>query len=559
MNPHPVAYFSMEIAVREDMPTYAGGLGVLAGDTLRAAADAGLPITAITLLHRAGYYRQSLDADGTQHMRPESWSPEAVLEALDLRVALTLHGRRIVLRPWRYRIEGVGGTVPVYFLDTDLAENDPADRALCRQLYAPDPGARLRQEAVLGIGGVRVLRALGLASLQAYHMNEGHSALLAVELLREIAPEGTLGPDDVERVRERCVFTTHTPVPAGHDQFPTSVHEPVLGPLYVDLLHQAGCHTDHTLNLTHVALRMSRYVNGVAMRHGEVSRDLFPGYPVRSITNGVHAVTWVAAPMAALFDAEIPDWRRDNFQLRYALGISDGAVADAHRRSKATLLETVAERTGRRLDPGVFTIGFGRRAARYKRSALVFRDLGALRALARSGRRLQFVFGGKAHPADEDGRAAIRTVFEAARALGDEVPVVYVPDFDWHLASRFVAGVDLWLNTPRPPLEASGTSGMKAALNGVPSLSVLDGWWVEGHVEGVTGWAVGDGWHPGDADDGGHEAESIYRKLGEAILPCFYEDPARWRRIMRSTIALNGAFFNAQRMLEEYRSNAYGL
>lgn len=541
-----VAYFSMEIAVAAAIPTYSGGLGVLAGDVIRAAADAGYPMAGVTLLYREGYFRQHLD-HGRQHEEPQRWQPETVLTPLDPLVSVELSGREVRVRAWRYDAHGVDGTtVPVYFLDTDVEGNDDDAKALTRRLYGGDARYRLEQEALLGIGGVELLRALGHAGLTTYHMNEGHSALLVLALLER---EGTLG-----RARERCVFTTHTPVPAGHDRFEPDLVAEVLGPARAGALRDCAL-LDHdgTLNMTILALRGSRYANAVAMRHGEVSRAMFPDYDIAAITNGVHAATWAAPPLAALLDRRLPTWRRDNGALRQAVGIPLHELRAAHAEAKAAMVERIAATTGVRLDPHLFTIGIARRATAYKRVDLILSDFERLHAVARRGGGLQLVFAGKAHPRDYDGKAAIERICTAAGALGEGVRVVFVENYDMTWGGLITGGVDLWLNTPRPPLEASGTSGMKAAVNGVPSLSVLDGWWIEGAFEGVTGWSVDDvtGTHDGAT------AATLYRLLEETIVPLYAERSDAYLTVMRAAIALNGSYFNAQRMLAQYAHQAY--
>jgi glycogen phosphorylase len=554
-----IAYFSMEVGIDPSLPTYSGGLGILAGDTLRAAADLGVPMVGITLLHRKGYFRQHLDSSGNQSESPSEWSPEEILEPTEPRAAVTIEGRTVEVRAWRYTIRGIDGhVVPVFFLDTSLTDNGSWDQTLTDHLYGRDDHYRLCQEVVLGMGGVAMLRALGYRQVQSYHMNEGHSALLTLALLEEYAHNAGLpAPTDPEKeaVRRQCVFTTHTPVPAGHDKFSLGLVRQVLGKERADTLAAAGCCMDGMLNMTYLALSLSRYINGVAMRHGQISRDMFPNYPVNSITNGVHAVTWTAAPFQRLHDRYIPEWRNDHLYLRYAISIPLGEIRQAHSEAKRALLAEVERRSGIHLDPGVMTLGFARRASTYKRADLLLSDLNRLKRIARQAGPLQIIYGGKAHPRDEGGKAVIRRIFEALAAVRDAVPVVYLEDYDMALARHLCAGVDLWVNTPQKPQEASGTSGMKAALNGVPSLSVLDGWWIEGHWEGITGWSIGDGWQV--ASDPVAEAASLYEKLEYLILPTFYNRPDAYAEIMRSAIAINGSFFNAQRMLSQYVKNAY--
>jgi len=555
----PVAYFSMEVGIDPAMPTYAGGLGVLAGDTLRAAADLGIPMVGMTLLYHKGYFHQHLDAQGNQSESPVEWSPREYLEPLPQRAMVEIEGRQVKLRPWLYKVRGVTGhEVPVYFLDTDLPDNDPWDQTLTDYLYGGDHRYRLCQEACLGLGGVATLRALGHSDVQTYHMNEGHSALLALALLEEHTHRSGLTvatEADMEAIRQQCVFTTHTPVPAAHDRFPVDLVQQVLGAERTACLVATGCFLDETLNMTHLGLICSHYINGVSMRHEEISRDMFPGYPINSVTNAVHAVTWTSDPFARLYDRHIPEWRRDNLYLRYAINLPLDEILSAHTKAKQGLLAEVNQRNGVKLDPNVLTIGFARRATGYKRADLLFSDLNHLRRIAREAGPLQVVYAGKAHPRDESGKALIRSIYEAAVTLGDAVSVVYLEDYDMALAKQICSGVDLWLNTPQRPHEASGTSGMKAALNGVPSLSVLDGWWIEGCVEGVTGWAIGE---EGDSEsDRLGEIASLYDKLEYSIIPMYYRQSTEYAKVMRSAIAINGSYYNAQRMVIQYLANAY--
>jgi starch phosphorylase len=561
-----IAYFSMEIGVDPKVPTYAGGLGVLAGDTVRAAADLGLPFVAVTLLHRKGYFRQRLDAAGRQREEPVEWSVERSLQPWSARVSVSINGRPVVMRAWQRTVTGVNSaSVPVFFLDTDLEGNAPEDRALSHFLYGGDDAYRLAQEAVLGIGGVRMLRALGYTDIQRFHLNEGHSALLVAELVTERL-RGTrrtaVADEDVEAVRRMCVFTTHTPVAAAHDRFPPALVEQVLGPTPISQLAHRCCY-EGSLNMTHLALNFSHYVNGVAMRHGEVSRRMFGDYEIDAITNGVHAATWVSPPFATLFDRLIPGWRRDNFSLRYAISIPRRDIWDAHAAAKRQLIDLVNHSQSPPFDPSVLTLGFARRATAYKRMDLILSDLDRLRAVAALAGRLQIVFAGKAHPRDEEGKRVIERVCRARDALHPDIGVAYLEDYDMTQAGVLTAGADVWLNTPQPPLEASGTSGMKAALNGVPSLSVLDGWWLEGHVEGVTGWAIGRDGHSGQAaqphSTNVDHAIALYDTLERAVLPTFYERREGFIDMMRYAIALNGGFFTAQRMLHEYLAKAYDV
>jgi len=553
-----VAYFSMEIALRSEIPTYAGGLGVLAGDTLRSSADLRLPLVAVTLVSRAGYFHQDIDADGNQQERPENWDPSRWARKLDAKVAVRIENRAVWVGAWLYVIESnLGGRAPVILLDTDLPENEAPDRQITDVLYGGDDAYRLKQEMVLGMAGVRYLRALGFV-ITAYHMNEGHSALLGLELLRMYTyPPDDLrageSPYDLPRVRDQCRFTTHTPVEAGHDRFSYALVERLFasetyenhsgtgaaGPVDFKVLRElAG---PDCLNMTRLALSVSDFVNGVAKRHAEVSARMFPGYQVRAITNGVHPHTWTAQSFRALFDQYVPGWCHEPELLSRADTIPDAAIRDAHICAKQALLDAVHSRTGVALRADVATLGFARRMTAYKRPDLLFTDLERLKSIARE-HPFQIVVAGKAHPRDEDGKKLIRALHEHARALSGAISVVFLPNYDLALAQLLVAGCDIWLNTPLSPMEASGTSGMKAACNGVPSLSVPDGWWIEGCIEGVTGWSVDD-------------SSTLYDSLERVVLPAFYG--ARWVDVMKGTLSKNPMYFNTQRMMRRYATEAY--
>jgi len=565
----------MEIGLDPAIPTYSGGLGMLAGDSLRAAADLKLPMIGVTLVHRRGYFYQRLDAQGNQTEEPVDWALDDYLKPFDLRVVVTLEGRPVQITAWQFDVVGVSGfSIPVVLLDTDLPENAEGDRSITHHLYGGDARYRLLQEAVLGIGGVRVLRALGHNDVERYHMNEGHAALLVLELLKEDSNARQVAATEqsvVDAVRRRCVFTTHTPVEAGHDKFPIDLARHIVEPELIQILAstegQDVLCCDNLLNMTFLGFSLSHYINGVAKRHGEVSRQMFGHYPIDAITNGIHSATWTAPPIAALFDKHIPGWREDTASLRYAMSIEREALWNAHSVAKRRLIEEVNRDTNAGFDLDVFTLGFARRATAYKRPDLILTDVDRLKRIARDVGPMQLVYAGKAHPHDSQGKEIIRAIVGACRALRQEIRAVYLPNYDMETCRLMVAGVDLWLNTPQPPLEASGTSGMKAAVNGVPSLSILDGWWLEGCIEGVTGWAIGA--DPVTRDPGGgasippsdaarrRDADSLYHKLEDVILPLFYNDRSGYAGVMRHAISINGSFFNTRRMMQNYVTKAY--
>ena len=548
-----VAYFSMEIALRSEIPTYAGGLGVLAGDTLRSAADLNLALVGVTLVSRNGYFRQEITAEGRQAEHPAPWDPRTSAQTLDARIALKIENRTVWIGAWLHVISSAfGGSIPVLLLDTDLPENDTQDREITQVLYGNGASYRLKQEMVLGIGGVKMLMALGF-DVQAYHLNEGHSALLGLELLRRYEyrrqdVRAGESPYDVPRVRHLCRFTTHTPVEAGHDRFQYDLVAQLFGtdPDGIEMSMVKRLAGPDVLNMTRLALELSETVNGVAKRHAEVSAAMFPGFEVRAITNGVHPYTWTSKAFAILYDHYIPGWRKEPELLIRVHSIPDSAILDAHARSKLTLIERVHALTQVELHPHVPILAFARRMTAYKRPDLLFEDLERLRAIA-SERSFSVILAGKAHPHDEDGKRLIETVLRHGKALADAVKVVFLPDYDLALAQLLVAGADIWLNTPLPPLEASGTSGMKAAFNGVPSLSVLDGWWLEGCLEGVTGWGISS-------------ASDLYEKLEHTVLPLYYgygvPDNA-WVSIMKNAIGINAAYFNSHRMMRRYATECY--
>lgn len=552
-----VAYLSMEMALRNEIPTYAGGLGILAGDTIRSAADLTVPMVGVTLISRTGYFHQKIDTEGRQTEQAIFWEPEKWTQALDAKVAVQIEGRTVWVGAWLYVVEGhMGGRQPVLLLDTDLNENQPDDREITHHLYGGDQAYRLKQEIVLGIGGVRLLQALGF-TVSHYHMNEGHSALLGLELLRRYTyptEDVRRGESlyDIPRVRDLCSFTTHTPVEAGHDRFSYELVQKVLDSDFnIEGIKQLT--GDDNLNMTRLALNLSEYVNGVAKKHAEVSNAMFPGYLVHAITNGVHPFTWTAESFRQLYNHYIPSWCHEpELLVRADCCIPDDAIWESHVHAKQHLIEKVRMLTGVSLNPDLAIIGFARRMTAYKRPDLLFSEIDRLKTIANK-HSFQIVLAGKAHPHDEGGKKLIEQLYAHAHDLADKITIAYLPDYNMEIAQALTAGADVWLNTPLPPLEASGTSGMKAAFNGVPSLSVLDGWWIEGCIEGETGWAIGD--LVDMADD---SAQALYDKLERVVLPLYYgADRASWIKVMRGAISKNASYFNSHRMMRRYATEAY--
>jgi len=545
-----IAYFSMEIGVTNNMPTYSGGLGVLAGDIVKSSADLRLQMVAITLASRKGYFRQKITEQGEQLEFPDEWDPAKTLSRMPNTVTVNIEGRPVKVQAWLYEYQSLtGGMVPILFLDTDIEGNAPEDRRITDSLYGGDKTYRLKQEIVLGIAGTRLLKKLPF-KIRKYHMNEGHSSLLTLELLKENGM-------DSEKVRNLCVFTTHSPVEAAFDQFSYDLVQQVLGNEYLraDMEQYAGT---ENLNMAFLALNLSKYINGVSLAHVDFSRKLFPGRYIRAVTNGVHSFTWTNVHFRQLFDKFIPGWTNEPILLAKASEIPNREVWDAHTKAKANLLTYVEKANGVTLDPQALTIGFARRATGYKRTTLIFSDLHRLIDINRK-EKIQMIFAGKAHPKDTDGKLLIKQIHEYANKLKEQISIVYLENYNMDIGAKLTSGVDVWLNTPLPPFEASGTSGMKAAHNGVVNFSVLDGWWMEGCIEGVTGWAIGP--HPTEllveSERRELELQDLYSKLEYLIIPTFYTQKDAWITLMKNSIAKIAYYFQTQWVVRRYITEAY--
>jgi starch phosphorylase len=545
-----IAYFSMECGILSQIPTYAGGLGILAGDIIRSSADLRIPLVGVTLASRHGYFRQEIDDDGWQHEQPVLWDPGHLMEEVGPRIEVRIDGRDVAVRAWQYVYHSItGGRVPLLFLDTDIADNKVEDRKITNNLYDNDRCVRFAQECILGIGGVRMLDALGYP-IRKYHMNEGHSALLGLELLhRHNMDEG--------EVRGRCVFTTHTPIAAGQDRFAYDLVDTQMEDR-VDrsLLRRYGGRDE--LNMTLLGLNLSAYVNGVAKRHRDISSKMFRGYTIHAITNGVHSFTWTAPSFRQLYDRYLPGWANEPELLVRQQIIPNEYIWHAHEMAKHSLVEYTNRLTGSHLCDETLTLGFARRFAPYKRPTFVFSDLERLRKVGGCG-KIQIVMAGKAYPSDREGKRLIAEVLRLRQELSGEIEIAFIPDYDMDIAARIVAGVDVWLNTPERPMEASGTSGMKAAHNGVPNFSVLDGWWIEGCIEDVTGWSIGP---PPDVEvspdqELAWEIDDLYNKLGYVIRPLFYRRRDEWIEVMNNAIGTVAYYFNTHRMMRRYVTEAY--
>jgi len=556
-----IAYFSMEIGIRNDIPTYSGGLGVLAGDTIRTSADLKLPMVAVTILTKKGYFIQELDEHGKQTEYPVSWDPSRSMTLLPARITLQIEGRDVLVQAWEYNVESLtGGCIPIFFLDTDIEGNAPQDREITHYLYGGDLAYRLKQEIVLGIAGVRMLHEIGF-EIKKYHMNEGHSSLLTLELLNRFKrPIEDVWDEklvwDVEKVKALCVFTTHTPIDAGHDRFPYDLVIKIMGEqIPLNVLKELGGKED--LNMTRLGLNLSEFINGVAKKHGEVSRSMFPGYEINAITNGVHTFTWTCDSFKTLFDKHLPGWANEP-ELFVRVGrIPDYEIWNAHMEAKKVLFDYVKKTTQIDMNPDILTIGFARRATAYKRADLIFSDIERLERISEG--KLQIIYAGKAHPKDDLGKKLIEKIFSIKERVKDKIAMAYLKNYDMDIALKMISGVDIWLNTPLRPREASGTSGMKATHNGVMNFSVLDGWWIEGHIEGFTGWSIGPSPTETTLTDNidTRDADDLYNKLENIIIPMFYNDRHTWIRMMQNAIGKNAYYFNCHRMMRRYVTEAY--
>jgi glycogen phosphorylase len=560
-----IAYFSMEIGISHTLPTYSGGLGILAGDLLKSYADISLPVVGVTLLNEKGYFSQSIDDEGNQICNPVDWDVYQFMEPLPNQITVKIEDREVKVRAWKHNIRGqTGFNIPVIFLDTNCEGNSDYDKKLTSFLYGGDRYYRLCQEIILGIGGVRMLDSLGYKYINKYHMNEGHAALLTIELLRQTNPNNSNDESrfNFDDVKNKCIFTTHTPVAAGHDHFKIDLFKKTLGDFVPNFIFEKII-VDDEVNMTLLGLVMSNYINGVAKRHKEVTKEMFPEYSIDSITNGIHPPTWISPYYQELFDRHIPGWSIDPYTLRYALSIHREDIWNAHYLSKINLIEYINKNTNSDFHKDRFTIGYARRFTAYKRPNLILYDIEKLKKIADKVGDIQIVFAGKAHSQDIQGQEIMKKVIQTIKEVnrqGSRVKMVFLPNYDMSVARLMVGGCDIWLNNPQRPYEASGTSGMKAALNGVPQVSTIDGWWVEGHIENLTGWSIGPNVNdPGyDTDyDEVPEAIDLYKKLEHVIIPMFYGDRKRWCEIMRHCIAINASFFNTYRMAQQYISNAY--
>ena len=538
-----IAYFSAEIGLSSSLPTYSGGLGVLAGDHIKASADAGIEMLGISLLYKEGYFKQLLDKEGNQKEEYPRFELGDNLSLLPNKFSIKIRGREVWIQAYEYlHTSETGHIIPIYFLDTDIDENISEDRMITLRLYSGDKNHRILQESILGFGGIRFLDAYDFDSIEKFHMNEGHSSFLTLALLEKYNK-------NEEKVKSMCHFTTHTPVAAGHDNFSTERCSSILNSLMPNDLNLPSI-KDNRLHMTELGLYYSNTANGVSKLHGKVAQDQFPDFDIDYITNGVYHPHWIGDSFAELFDDYFKNWKIDPNLLLNVDNIDNEKIISAHKQQKDELINYANLFTENKLSSDVLTIGFARRAAEYKRAGLIFSNIEKLIEIG-SG-KIQMIFSGKAHPNDIKGKQIIKEVVNNANQLVDEVNIVFLENYNMHLGRLITSGVDLWLNTPIRPNEASGTSGMKAALNGVPNFSVIDGWWAEGCKDNENGWAIGS---PDSCNDIA-DAESLYFKLENQIINTFYNDKEKWIQFMKNSIK-TGVDFTAHRMVNDYKDKFY--
>ena len=532
MVPMSIAYLSAEVGFESGLHTYSGGLGVLAGDHLKSAADAGIDLVGCTLLYREGYGRQHLDKDGNQTETYAEIDPHEFLSDTGVEISLPLDGTILYSKIWMYKFKGL----PTYFLDTRHPNNSPDHISLGNRLYGGDDSTRVRQEYLLGVGGIRALQAMG-HDITGLHLNEGHCTFAMLEMLNQGWTR--------DELRQHCLFTTHTPVPAGHDRFSWENVSEVIGDLLPDDAKQL-VDDEETCSMSHLAVALAGQVNAVSNLNAFVASGMFEDTHIHPITNGVHHETWTSPPMSKLFDEFLYGWRNNPTSLVHAGRIPDSNLIAARSEARSVLRDLVRISTGVEFEEGRLTIGFARRFATYKRANLVFSDLERLRSIGAG--KIQFVFAGKAHPRDEGGKQLIRDIFEGAAQVADEIPVAFLEDYSMDTGLAMTSGVDIWLNNPIRPMEASGTSGMKAAMNGVPNCSILDGWWPEACEHGVNGWGIGEG---EENRDDVRDATAVYDTLEHEVLPAWNDSPEHWNDLMRASIATSARFTGA-RMISDY-------
>jgi starch phosphorylase len=551
-----VAYISMEIGLDSNIPTYSGGLGVLSGDTVRSAADLEIPMVAVCLCYSSGYFFQLFNETGDQKEKEIEWNFYYEFDKVEKPITLKIENKDVLVSAWLYRVIGQSGHIlPVYLLTTDVDGNEEWMKKMTGSLYdSTSRWNRIVQEVILGIGGVKLLNSLGFNNIKTYHLNEGHGSFATVELFN-------MFNGDINKVKEKLVFTTHTPVPAGHDRFDQNLVDKVFVSTMPKEIRK--CAEDNgQFNMTFLGMSLSRYRNGVAKKHGQITKKMFPQYEVDYITNGIHLPFWVSKPIRKIFERKWPNWKANPSVLQNAIELDDLDLFDAHIENKFNLINYQKGHSWNLLDEELITFGFARRFATYKRAILIFNDLDRLGRICKG--KVQFIFAGKAHPKDEMGKKYIKKIYEAGEYLYNNygVKVVLMENYNMDLSHMLVSGVDIWLNTPERYREASGTSGMKAALNGVLNLSVQDGWWLEGYkMNSAAGWAIGpDDSNPNDpgvSNNWDFDSKAIYEILENEIIPT-YMNHDEWLFKSKNAISL-AAFFNTHRMVEEYAEKAYKL
>jgi glycogen phosphorylase len=547
MNIPNIAFVTMEFGLDNNMNTYCGGLGILSGDIIKSATDMSVRMTGITILYKNGWFKQSIDDKGYQVATSDTWDYQKYLTDTNLTFTINIHNESVKVKLWEYtwtsNISGFSNTI--YFVDTDVDGNSDLIKQASNKIYHTDKSIWYCQEILLALSTIEVNKILNL-KIDIYHLNESHAACLALALYDEVK--------DWNKVRQSLVFTTHTPLEAAHQKFNIDDLKNYLPSKYVEYIPKELI-VNSEINFTKLSLFASKFSNAVAKRHEEVSDKMYPEFSLDHVTNGVHIDTWVCSGLGMIYDKYLTGWKNDPNILRQIGVVPDEEIESNHHKNKINLCDYVNDKYHKNLDPNIFTIGFARRTVGYKRADMILTQLERLKTIAKKYNKIQIIFSGKAYPTDDEGIKLIKSLVDASKIIDPYLNIVFIEDYDMAIAKKMVLGVDLWLNNPIPPLEASGTSGMKASLNGIPNFSILDGWWVEGHLEGITGWSIGEDLCVGDVCKL-IEIEDLYSKLENQIYHA-WNDKAKWARMRKTCIALNGTYFNTYRVVQEYILKGY--
>jgi glycogen phosphorylase len=541
-----IGFISMEFGINSKMNTYCGGLGILSGDIIKSCTDMEVKMTGFSILYKKGWFKQKIDDNGYQVIEDDIWDYNALLIDTQKHFKIVIKNVITEVKIWEYKVKSSVNNFEnsIYFLDVDIEGNDPIIRQCSNNIYSTNKDIFYCQQVLLSLGIVELEKELDL-NIDIYHLNESHAVFHILNLLSKY---------NENEVKSKMVFTSHTPLETAHQKFNLDILKQYISKDLVKKI-PASLIQNNEINLTKLALYYSKFSNAVAKRHEEVSDKMYPEFQLDHVTNGVHAETWACSGLGEIFDKYINGWRQDPYLLRQVGVIPDEILEESHMKNKINLCNHVNALYDKGLDPNVFTIGFARRTVGYKRANMILTEMDRLKNISKKFGKLQIIFAGKAYPTDKEGIELIKSLLDACKMQDNNLKIAFIENYNMDIAKKMVLGVDLWLNNPIPPLEASGTSGMKASLNGIPNFSILDGWWVEGHIEGITGWSIGQDLCVGDFCQL-IEIEDLYAKLENQIFNA-WNDKKQWSLIRKSCIALNGPYFNTHRVVQEYILKAY--